>query len=239
MLSAPATGRRGKTIDHRPFFTIGTRAEIVVDPQPGSVGIHHQCFGQTIRLGITSIRRQGLVGKRPAQLDFCSDRIAPANLERIAFQGKQLAVEQREVGKVLGHGLGMGELHRLHFLPGLAQQHTRPLTIPHTLPALDRDQATSLTLGGQPDLIALRVDRQAFEQGIEMQQHAAGPCFAHHARGDFQPLRRTAHRHLQHRRMGFADNVAVTGGIAGDAFKVQVTTANERSSLGARAQPPR
>ncbi len=59
----PATDRGGKTIDHRAFFTIGTRAEVVVQADPGTVIINYQRLGQATGLVVLALRRKHVCGK--------------------------------------------------------------------------------------------------------------------------------------------------------------------------------
>ncbi|MNE76665.1 hypothetical protein D3C80_1729140 [compost metagenome] len=105
--------------------------------------------------------------------------------------------------------------------------------------ALDRHQPPALALGGKPDAVARRVDRQAFEQGIEVQQHAAGPGLSNHGRVDLQPVRLAFDGDLQDSSVGLTDQVKVTGLVTGDAFEVQLTTADIGRRPVARLQPPR
>ncbi|MNY22886.1 hypothetical protein D3C86_1565270 [compost metagenome] len=126
----------------------------------------------------------------------------------------------------------MRKLCWLHFFSGFTQQHATTLAVPHRLLALDQQQAATLTLGGQPQLITLRIDRQAFEQRIEAQQQTTGPGFTHHERRNLQPGRGTGWRYLQYRCMGFADHIAIAGTVAGDTFEIQVAATHERSGPG-------
>ncbi|MNE53788.1 hypothetical protein D3C80_1485350 [compost metagenome] len=112
----------------------------------------------------------------------------------------------------------------MHLDPRLAQQHTAAGAAPHRLLAIDQQQAATFALCRQPQAITSRVYRQAFEQGIEMQQHAAGPGLTNHARIDLQPVRLTVDWHLQHGGVGFTDHIAIAGGITGDGLEIQVAT---------------
>ena len=94
--------------------------------------------------------------------------------------------EQRQIGKVLLLSLGL-ELRRWLFKAAFAHQYAAVFAVPHTLFFANSQQATALTLGRQPYLIALRVDGNTLEQRIEMQQHAAGTGLTHQRRVDFEP----------------------------------------------------
>ncbi|MNN47550.1 hypothetical protein D3C81_1619740 [compost metagenome] len=169
---------------------------------------------------------QRIGGKRPATLDLTAVRVAAADTIGVTLQGIQLALEPGQVGKVTRQRARVGHLWRLHLDTRLAQQHATAPAGPDRLLALDGHQPPALALGRQPNAVARRVDRQAFEQGVEVQQHAAGPGLSHHGRVDLQPVRLAFEGDLQDSGVGLADQVQVTGLITGDAFEVQLATAN-------------
>lgn len=99
-------------------------------------------------------------------------------------------------------------------------------------------QPTALAFGGQPQALPSGVDGNAFEQRIEVQQHATGTGLADQAVRQAQPVGGAVRANLQHGGMGFAEQVAVAGGITGDAFQVQLVATEQVHEPGARAHAP-
>ena len=64
-----------------------------------------------------------------------------------------------------------------------SEQHAAAFAAPGGITVMHHQQATSLLLRSEPQALAGRVDGDAFEQRVEMQQHAAGSRLAHHAFG--------------------------------------------------------
>jgi hypothetical protein len=103
---------------------------------------------------------------RPAALDLGRLRIPPTNLKALRSRVNSLPLNNDRSEKSRSTALAR-ELRRLHLHAGLAQQHATTVAIPHGLLALDEQQATAFALGGQPHLIARRVDRQPSNNALK------------------------------------------------------------------------
>ncbi|EXF45328.1 hypothetical protein BAY1663_02198 [Pseudomonas sp. BAY1663] len=103
---------------------------------------------------------------------------------------------------------------------------------------MQHQQPAALALGGQPQAFGIRVDGNAFEHRVEVQQHAAGARLAHQRIGQRQPLRGTGRTYLKHRGMGLADQIAIAQGVAAEPFEVHLPAAHLAADPGAYAHAP-
>lgn len=210
----------------------------IVDAQPGALVVQRQGFRDAIRQLVATLRRQDRRGERPAALDLGLGQVAAADLMRQALQGEQLAAVEGEVGEILRQLARAAQFRRRLDLAALGEQYAAALAAPGTVVAVGHQQAAALALGSQPEALALGVDGDPFEERVEIHQHAAGPRLRQQAGRQAQPVRRAAHRQLQDRRVRLADQVAIAGGIAGDAFEVEVAAAHQATEPDPRAHAP-
>jgi hypothetical protein len=100
-------------------------------------------------------------------------------------------------------------------------------------------QTSATVLCRQPQPIGARIDRHAFEHGVELEQHSAGPRLTHHRNRQAEPLGSACRANPQHRRMRFADQVTIAQAVAAQAFEIHLSTAQHASEGGAHTYAPR
>ena len=103
---------------------------------------------------------------------------------------------------------------------------------------MQHGQATTALFGSEPQAFTGRVDGNALEALVEMQQHAAGAGLADHGAGQVEPLGAAIAGDLQHGGAGLADQVAIALRVAGQAFEVQLAAAYQPGRPVAHAQAP-
>ncbi|MNQ89954.1 hypothetical protein D3C85_1052790 [compost metagenome] len=97
---------------------------------------------------------------------------------RQTFQGKEFLFVKGNVGEVPRHALLAADGSRRSLAAGFAEDHATAAAEPGGLLLVQHHQATALALGSEPEALAPGVDGDAFEQGVEVQQHAAGASLA-------------------------------------------------------------
>ncbi len=181
--------------------------------------VEDQRLGHTIRQVVAALRGQCTGGEGPAQLLRAGLGVTAADLVRQALQGEQLVLEQRDIGEIDRQCALAAQFRWRHRRTALAEHHAVAFALPGAVLVAHLEQATALALGGQPQLLAIGADGNAFVERIELHQQAAGASLAQQALRQRQPARLADGGKQQDGRVAFADHIAVARLVAADASK--------------------